>query len=112
GDLVDVVLDRVPGHHRLAELGLVDRQKIDVLWMVAAHLRQHADRTGRLRHALDQQHAGKDRIAREVPEELWLVDSDVLESDGVFVTLHVDDAIDNLARVAIVSCDQYSVNNY
>src|SRR5262249_28527379 len=97
----DVVFDRIARHHRLAELRLVDGEEKDLLWMVAAHLRQHADRTGRLRHALDQQHAGKHRIAGEMPDELWLVDGDVLDSNGGFVTPDVDDAIDHQKRIAM-----------
>src|SRR5438874_2040262 len=91
GDLFHVVLDRVARHHRLAELGLVDRQKIDVLWMIAAHLREHADCAGRLRHALDQQYAGKDRVTRKVPKKLRFVHGDILDADSGFVTAHFDD---------------------
>src|SRR5262249_55221276 len=100
-DLSDVVFDRVARDYRLAEFRFFDREEIDLLWMVAAHLRQHADRTRPLRHSLDQQYAGKDLIAGEVPEELGLIDSDVLESNGGFVTLHVDDAIDHQKRIAM-----------
>ena len=41
-----------------------------------------AERARGLRHALDQQHAGQHRIAREMAHEMRLVDGDVLDADG------------------------------
>src|SRR5262249_6669271 len=103
-DLFHVVLDRVARYHRLAELGPVDCHEIDVLWMITAHLREHADRAGRLRHALDKQNAGKDRVAGKMPEELRFVHGDILDADRGVVTAHFDDAVDHEKWIAMRQC--------
>src|SRR6476659_879988 len=102
--LFHVVLDRVARYHWLAELGLVDRHEIDVLWMITAHLRENADRASRLRHALDQQNAGKNRVAGKMPEELRLVHGDILDADRGVVTAHFDDAVDHEKWIAMRQC--------
>src|SRR5437899_11843438 len=45
-DFPDVVLDRIAWDNQPAELGPINGEEVDVPWLIAAHLRQHADRTG------------------------------------------------------------------
>src|SRR5205807_7146521 len=80
------------------------RHEIDVLWMITAHLRENADRASRLRHALDQQNAGKNRVAGKMPEELRLVHGDILDADRGVVTAHFDDAVDHEKWIAMRQC--------
>ena len=61
----------------------------------------NAQRAGRLRQALDDEHARHDRELREMPLEERLVDGDVLDADGALVAVHVDDAIDHQERIAM-----------
>ncbi len=64
-------------------------------------LSMHADRAGRLRHALDQQDAGKDRPRREMARELRLVEGDVLDADAGLVAVDLDDPVDEQKRIAV-----------
>ena len=92
----------VAGGDRLAELALVDGHEEHLLGAqlvgpdVAA-----ADRARRLRHALDQQHAGEDRQSGKVAHELRLVGGDVLDADAGFVAVDLDDAVDHQERIAV-----------
>src|ERR1051326_3028273 len=99
-DLGHVVFDRVARGHRLPELRLVDGEEIDVLGTPGAE-RHHADRARGLRHALDHQHAGKHRIAGEMPEELRLVGGHVLDADGRLVAADLHDAVHHEQRIAL-----------
>src|ERR1700693_1689432 len=73
GKFLHVIFDRVARHHGLAELRLVDGEEIDHLGAPAGTQRHDADGAGRLRHALDQEHAGENRIAREMALKLRLI---------------------------------------
>jgi translation initiation factor IF-1 len=99
-EFLDVVFEHVAGHHRPAELGLVDGHEIDQLRPRALH-RRHADGAGRLRYALDDQHARHHRPAGKMAGEVWLVEGDVLDPDGGFVAVDIDDAVDHQERVAV-----------
>src|SRR5262249_19721814 len=100
-DLADVELDGVARHYGLAELGLVDGEEINVLGMIAPHLRQHADGARGLRDPLDEQYARKAGIPGEVPRKLWFVDGDILAAPGAFIAAHLDDGIAQEKGVAM-----------
>src|SRR5712671_3251504 len=97
-----VVLDSVSGYHGLAKFGFVDRQKEHRLG-VQAHT-QHAENTRRLSHSLNQQHAWKYRVVREMPHELRFVRRNVLDPDAGFVAVDGDDPINHQERVAMWQC--------
>src|SRR6516162_1652412 len=101
GDLAHVIFHGVTGHHGLAELGLVDGQEVNLLVSTAAELRQHANSACSLRHALDQQHARKYRVAGKMPGELRLVEGDVLDAYGRFIAADLDNAIHHQKRIAM-----------
>ena len=101
-DLGHVVAHHVARHDGLAELALVDGHEEDRAWPRRRRAWcATADRARRLRHALDQQHAGKDRLAGEMPGELRLVERDVLDADAGVVAVDLDDAVDQQERVAV-----------
>ena len=62
------IFDRVAGNDRPAELGIVDRHEVDELRPGRCGLGRHAERAGRLRHALDQEHARHDRMIGKMPQ--------------------------------------------
>src|SRR5690606_35875695 len=78
-DLADMEVNLVARHDGLAELGLVDAHEIDELRAIAFTEAVHAQGPGRLREALDDEHAGHDRKARKMALEERLVDGDVLQ---------------------------------
>src|SRR5262249_43426046 len=74
-NLLHVVFERIAGDHRLAELGVVDGQEIDLLRPpILSRTRKDAHHARRLRHALDHQHTGKYRIAWKMTQKLGFVD--------------------------------------
>src|SRR3954463_3832069 len=92
-ELLDVVLDDHARVNRAPELRLIDAHEINQRRLLAAVAadRRRADRSGSLRDAFDQQHAGHHRMTREVPHEMRLVDRDRLDADGGIVTIDLDD---------------------
>ena len=54
-------MELIARHHRLAELGAVDAHEVDELGLYSLAEVVHAQRAGRLRQALDDQHARHDR---------------------------------------------------
>ena len=93
GGLAHVICHNVAWLDGLAELRLVDGHEIDLLGRIAVgDLAGHADRAGRLGHALDQKHAGKDRTAGEMASELRFVRSHVLDGDTRIVTIDINDS--------------------
>src|SRR6516164_1010080 len=100
-DFLHVVMYGITRHHGAAEAGFVDGHEINEWRLLELLEMTHAKRACRLRHALDQQHARHDRIARKVALEIRLVRRDVLDPSGRAVSIHVDNAIDKEKRVAM-----------
>lgn len=63
------------------------------------HAQQHD--AGDLRHGLQLEHAGHDRMAGEVFLEEWLVDGDVFDPGALGFTVEADDAIHQEERIAV-----------
>ena len=84
GDPRHVVFDGVARQNRLAELRLVDGQKVDRFRLLARR-RHDAEHAAGLRHALDHQDAGKYRIAGKMPLKMRLIERDILDADAGFV---------------------------
>jgi hypothetical protein len=83
----------VSGHHRLAELRVLDRHEVDELACGARPQGLHHQHGRGLRHALDDQHARHHRVLREVALEEVLVDGDVLDADGGGALHDIHDAV-------------------
>ena len=97
-----VILDPIAGLDRLAELHLVDRHEEDLLGLrLLGDLRRDADRAGRLRHALDQIDAGKDRPRGKWPVNCGSLIGDVLDADAGPVAVDLDDLVDQQKRIAM-----------
>src|ERR1700675_3297846 len=103
-DAAHVVFDGIAGHHRLAELALVNGEKIDRARLLGAFDRQDADDAGGLRHGLDHHHTRIDRALRKMPLKCGLVEGDVLDTNAAVVAADVDDPIDQQHRVAMRQC--------
>ena len=92
----DVGVDRqqFPGGHEAAHLGFLDRgEKRHALEF---HQREQQPTRG-LRHRFDQQDAGHDWIAREMPLEDGVVLRNLrLDLNGLLVDVEVEDAVDQL----------------
>src|SRR3972149_4298891 len=87
----DVAAVVLPGHmgmqliarkHRLAETGVLHGHEKDEVALGAFAQRVNDHDRRRLRHRLDEQNAGHDRLAREMALEVRLVDGNVLDPDG------------------------------
>src|SRR6266478_840972 len=103
-DAAHVVFDGIAGHHRLAELALVDGEKINRARLLGAFDRQDADDAGGLRHGLYHHHARIDRALRKMPLKCGLIEGDVLDTDAAVIAADVDDSIDQQHRVAMRQC--------
>ena len=80
---LDLEVDDVARHHRLAEAGLVDRhEEHQFAGMGIAEMIEHQGARG-LGHGLDQQHARHHRLAGKMALEERLVDGDVLDRGAV-----------------------------
>ena len=62
---------------------------------------EHHDDAGHLRHGLDLQHAGHDRMIGKVALEERLVDRDRLHSGAFGITLEGHDAVDHEERIPV-----------
>ena len=80
-ELAHMVLKRIAGNDRTAELRLVDRHEINLLCL-RSRGSKNADNTGRLGHSLDHKDAGKYRVVGKMPEKLRLVRCDVFKPNG------------------------------
>jgi hypothetical protein len=54
-----------------------------------------------LRHPLDQEYAGHDRLARKMAHEMRLVDSDILDADAELIAPNVAYPVDHQERIAV-----------
>src|ERR1700737_2128530 len=93
-DAAHVILHGIAGHHRLAELALVDGEKINRARLLGAFDRLDADHAGGLRHRLAHHHSGVDRALRKVPEKRQLVEGDVLDADAGIIGADVEHPVD------------------
>src|SRR5690606_6606840 len=99
-DHLELKTKLVSGRHRAAELHAVDRHEVHHLRFRVIEV-VHQEHSAGLRHSLDDQHTGHDRVPREVALEERLVDGDVLDADNSTVGLDLDDPIDQEERVAM-----------
>src|SRR5690606_22780766 len=78
---VDMHMQHIARHNRLAEASAIYRHEIDEL--VAARSAQMIDdkRARRLRHCLDNQNAGHDGVAGEMPLKERLVIGDTFDAN-------------------------------
>src|SRR5580658_2614504 len=93
-DFVDVVFERIAGQRRFAKLGFIDGHEEHFATFVARRQQPHTKYARRLRHALDHQHAGHDRVVWKMSGKLRFVHRDILDADAMFVAADVLDAID------------------
>src|ERR1700676_195840 len=100
-DAAHVIFDGIAGHHRLAELAVVDGEKIDRARLLCAFDRHDADHPRRLRHGFDHHHARIYRALRKMTEERQFVEGNVLDADAAAIASDVDDPIDQQHRVAV-----------
>ena len=93
--------DLVAWRHWLTEAALVDGHEIYDLRLGVAHRIEHADRTGGLRHRLDDQDARHDWLLRKMTGEMRLVDRDIFDADRRIVVIDLDDAVHQQERIAM-----------
>src|SRR5262249_55616085 len=93
-------LELIPRHHGAPEARAVDPGEVHELLRARRKVVEQEHRA-RLRHRLDDQDAGHDGSAWEVPLEGRLVHGDVLERDDPLLALHLEDAIHEEERVAM-----------
>src|SRR5688572_18459598 len=91
----------VAGHHRPAEARVVNAHEIDQLAVEGRAQRVDHENGGGLRHRLDDEDAGEDRIGREVPLEYRLVHRDVLDADAALVDDRVLHAVDHQEWITV-----------
>src|SRR5688572_35328 len=85
--------------HRLAKLRVVDPHEVDELLTRTLHRVQQKDAAA-LRHRLDDQDRGHDRMPGKMAREERLVDRHVLDPDDA-VLLQAQDAVDQEERVPV-----------
>ena len=95
-----VVFDAIAGDDRAAKLCAVDGQEIHLRRPVVTH-RQRTNRARRLRHSLDQEHAGHQRPAGKMSLKERLIEADVLQPDARLVAADALDAIDQEKWIAM-----------
>ena len=77
-----------PGRTGLRNFALSMVRKYTGLGCATSHCtRMRQSTPAGLRHALDHQHAGENRIAGKMPLELRLIDGHVLDADAGFITV-------------------------
>src|SRR5579871_3041902 len=96
-----VIFDGVARIDGPAEFGLVDGEEIGRGAGAGAAHGVHADDARSLRHALNQQNAGKHRVVWKVALELRLVGGHVLDANGKLVAADRDNTIDQQERIAV-----------
>src|ERR1700730_19080341 len=100
-DAAHVIFDGIAGHHRLAELAVVDGEKIDRARLLGAFDRQDADDAGGLCHGLDHHHTRIDRALGKMTLEGRLVEGDILDTDAAVIGPDVDHPVDQQHRIAV-----------
>src|SRR2546430_3515065 len=93
--------DPIPWQDGLPEPSLVDTHEINERRLFAGPMRVDAKNARGLRHALDQKNTWHDRTLREMPLELRLVDTDILDADAKFVAPRLDHAVNHQERIAV-----------
>ena len=83
--LPHMIFNNISGNDGLAEFRFVDRHEINELRPTQGRPARNAQSAGGLRHSFNQQHAGENRLCREVSGELRLVIRDILDADAGFV---------------------------
>ncbi len=97
----DVIMHGVAWNHGPAESGAVDRHEVDERRLAILIDSADTERSGRLRHALDQQHARHDRMGREMALKKRLVYRHILDPNGRPVSVHLYDSIDQKKRITV-----------
>ena len=90
----------ISGHHRAAELGLLNARKDRQLLLAVRNLVHHDDGPG-LCHRLNHQHAGHDRIVGKVALKKGLVHGHILDGYQALAALELNHSVDQQKRVAV-----------
>lgn len=96
-----MILQLIARNRRLAELGLVDREQVDNVVGTRTLPISNDNGARSLGHALKDQHARKDRLAREMALKDRLIVADILDAGGGLFAIYIDNAIDHQERIAM-----------
>src|SRR5207249_1040329 len=91
--------ERIPGYHRLSELGILYTAYHGYLVFVDWH-RKHQDASD-LGHGFQNQHARHHRLSGKVAVKEVLVNGDVLQADRALSGLDLKDSVHEEHRVAV-----------
>src|SRR5688572_23273274 len=99
-DDLDLEHDLVTRLHRLSELDVVERHEVNDL-RIRLLERAEEQHSSHLRHGLDDEYSGHDRMPGKMPLKERLVDRHVLDADHPLSFFDLENAIDEEKRISV-----------